>query len=74
MREVTCDACARTVPVKPGLLNVSVPHVVNPAHQPDAVICKGNTKLVALLEYVPEAWLLAQRCAVLDDDAYWEGL
>lgn len=67
---VECEHCLRDVPVAPGHFKVSSPHV-EPCGDP----CIGNTKRQWRDGgLVHGAIRLAQQYAILDDNAYWEGL
>lgn len=74
---VHCDKCWRDVPVAPGHFNVAVPHVRYQTPMGSKVMyepCLGNEKREWREALSHPAVKLAQQHAILDDDAYWEGL
>lgn len=66
---LVCTECGRFVPVAPGHLRVSVPHV-DTYRKP----CDGNEKRQWREALEHPAIRLARQRHVFDTDAYWEGL
>ena len=77
---IQCDCCSRVVPIAPGgdttpdgPNEATVPHVF--VRQGNTFVpCSGNKDRRYRNSTVDLSRRLAQQYAILDDDAYWEGV